>query len=113
MSNPITFITDYVRSSIAELKKVTWPTKEMTIRYTAMVVIVSVSLAAFFAVLDFSFSKLMTTVLAQKISAPTPTAQPAPAPVIPELQTTSATATTPDQNGNLKLDLNGSATSVK
>lgn len=105
--NPIKALIEYVRTSIAELKKVTWPTKDMTIRYTGMVIVVSVILAGFFAVLDFGFSKAVTAALSQKL-AKAPTQQEAP--VTPDVQPT-ATAT-PDQNGDLKLDLTTS-TSVK
>jgi preprotein translocase SecE subunit len=109
--NPIKSTIDYVRSSVAELKKVTWPTKEMTLRYTAAVIIVCVSLAAFFAVLDFSFSKLITAALTQRTAnAPVSVEEQ---PVVPDIQPISATATTPNENGNLQLDLNSSSTSAQ
>lgn len=77
MANPVNDLISYVRNSIAELKKVTWPTKQQTIRYSIMVVSVSVGVAVFFAVLDFGFSKLVAYTLATRTpSAQTETAQP-------------------------------------
>lgn len=99
--NPIKSITEYVRSSIAELKKVTWPTKEMTIKYTGMVVVVSIAAATFFAVLDFGFSKVVTTALTQKTSAPAAEETP----VVPDLEPDSVETTPVPNNGEVKLDL--------
>lgn len=47
--NPI----QYLKEARAELGKVTWPTKKETIRYSAIVIAVTVALAAFFALLDW------------------------------------------------------------
>ena len=52
MPNPIKATQDYLRSSWGEIKKVTWPTRETTIRYSAIVIVVSLAVAAFFARLD-------------------------------------------------------------
>lgn len=92
MPNPIASIRDYLKSSIAELKKVTWPSRDMTIRYAALVIAVSAALAVFFAALDFGFSRAVTTALERKSSAP-PTA--APEAVKPDLEPTPAASATP------------------
>ncbi|MFA5129691.1 MAG: preprotein translocase subunit SecE [Patescibacteria group bacterium] len=92
--NPINTIVDYVRSSIAELKKVSWPTKSMTIRYSSTVIVACLALAAFFGALDFGFSRLVSVVLAHAPAASAP-AQPAPTPVIPDLQPTVETSSEP------------------
>lgn len=42
----------YVKDSISELRKVTWPTKKQAINYTIIVVALAVSMALFFAILD-------------------------------------------------------------
>ncbi len=48
-------ITTFLKEARAELKKVTWPTREATIRYTVMVIVVSVAIAMFLGGLDFLF----------------------------------------------------------
>ncbi|MBI2056430.1 MAG: preprotein translocase subunit SecE [Candidatus Sungbacteria bacterium] len=44
-----------------ELKKVTWPTQEETIRYTTMVVVVSGAVAIFLGGLDYIFQYILNT----------------------------------------------------
>jgi preprotein translocase subunit SecE len=53
MINPIQKISDYIRESIAELKKVTWPTRKQTINYTLLVIGISLALAIFVGIADF------------------------------------------------------------
>ena len=43
-----------------EMKKVNWPTRKETIRYTLIVIGVSVAVAAFLGTLDFVFNTLLT-----------------------------------------------------
>jgi preprotein translocase subunit SecE len=50
-------ISEYIRTSILEMKKVTWPTKKETYNFTALVVVVSVATAAYLGVFDFIFQK--------------------------------------------------------
>lgn len=59
MVNPITKLTAYVRESVAELHKVTWPTREQTRNYTLLVVGLSVAIAVFFSVLDLGFNNVI------------------------------------------------------
>ncbi len=80
--NPIKAIVTYVRSSIAELKKVTWPSRDTTFRYSVLVIIVSVAVATFFATLDFGFSKAIRLLIAQKPTAAPPADQ---VPTVPDL----------------------------
>lgn len=54
ISSPVQFI----REVIAELKKVTWPTREETIKLTAVVIVLSVLVGAFIGALDISFLKI-------------------------------------------------------
>ncbi|PLX26748.1 preprotein translocase subunit SecE [Candidatus Parcubacteria bacterium] len=49
-------LVKYIRESIGELKKVTWPTKKQTIAYTIVVVAMSIGVAIFFAILDWFFN---------------------------------------------------------
>ncbi|HBR80963.1 MAG: Preprotein translocase subunit E [Candidatus Uhrbacteria bacterium GW2011_GWE2_45_35] len=50
--NPIS----YLKESKEELKKVTWPSKKDAIRYSTIVVGVTIGLAVFFTVIDWALS---------------------------------------------------------
>ncbi|MFA7600916.1 MAG: preprotein translocase subunit SecE [Patescibacteria group bacterium] len=47
---------DYIKNSIIELKKVSWPTKKETYNYTLLVIGVSLATALFLGGLDFIFN---------------------------------------------------------
>lgn len=49
-------LTSYIRDSVAEIKKVTWPTRQQTINYSITVVAMSIGVAIFFGVLDYVFN---------------------------------------------------------
>lgn len=49
-------LTEYLKGSISEMKKVTWPTKKETKNYTLLVIFVSVAVAIFLGTLDKIFS---------------------------------------------------------
>jgi len=49
-------LTNYVKSSVEEMKKVTWPTKKETYNYTLMVIAVSLLTALFLGALDYVFN---------------------------------------------------------
>lgn len=85
--NPFQKLVDYIRSSQAELKKVAWPSRRDTIRYSALVIGISVVVATFFALLDTGFHGAVTAVLARK--APTQTENTVPT-------TTPTPSTSPD-----------------
>ena len=53
----------YIKASIEEMKKVTWPTKKETYQYTLLVIGISLSVAAFLGGLDFIFSKIFELVI--------------------------------------------------
>lgn len=46
-------IKNYFVEAVGEMKKVVWPTKQQTINYTVLVIILSVGVAMFFGVLDY------------------------------------------------------------
>ena len=48
--------TDYLKASTEELKKVSWPTKRETYKYSVLVILISLGLAAFLGGLDKVFS---------------------------------------------------------
>ncbi|MDD2257648.1 preprotein translocase subunit SecE [Candidatus Falkowbacteria bacterium] len=49
-------ITNYIKASIEELKKVTWPTKKETYLYTVLVIVISLVVAAYLGGLDYLFT---------------------------------------------------------
>jgi len=49
-------IINYIKSSIEEMKKVTWPTKKEARNYTFMVIGISLGVAAFLGILDYIFT---------------------------------------------------------
>ena len=53
----------YFNESWAELKKVTWPTRETVIRLTLLVIAVSLVIGLYIAVLDRFFNTLLDLVL--------------------------------------------------
>jgi preprotein translocase subunit SecE len=50
-------ITNYLKASIEEMKKVTWPTKKESYNYTLLVIGISLTVAAFLGGLDYAFNK--------------------------------------------------------
>jgi preprotein translocase SecE subunit len=50
-------LTDYLKDTRAELEHVSWPTQKQTIIYTALVIAISLLVAAFIGVFDFFFTK--------------------------------------------------------
>jgi preprotein translocase subunit SecE len=56
-------LKNYFIGSYAEMKKVTWPTKEQTINYSLVVIGLSAFTAIFFAILDYGFSLGITQIL--------------------------------------------------
>ena len=59
-ANPI---TAYLKSSFEELRKVTWPTKEQTVRLTIIVAVFSLIVSAIFGVLDYGFNYGFSTLI--------------------------------------------------
>ena len=54
--NIIAKIVDYFKTAKVELKKVVWPTKKDTTRYSLIVIGMSLGVAIFFGLLDFVFN---------------------------------------------------------
>ncbi len=52
--------TEYVKDTRAEMAHVNWPSRQQTVRFTVMVIIVSLIVAALLGLSDFVFSKLLT-----------------------------------------------------
>jgi preprotein translocase subunit SecE len=49
-------LTNYIQESVAEMKKVTWPTKKETRNYTILVIGISIGVALFLGLLDYIFT---------------------------------------------------------
>jgi preprotein translocase subunit SecE len=54
--NPISWLFRYLREAKEEMGKVTWPSKKEVIRYSLVVIIISIFIAAFFGSLDWLLS---------------------------------------------------------
>jgi len=51
-------LTNYIRESYQELRKVVWPTKQETLNHTILVIGISLGTAIFLGGLDFLFNWL-------------------------------------------------------
>jgi len=54
---------NYIKASIAEAKKVTWPSKKETYRYTVLVIIISLGVAGFLGLVDYIFNIGLKTII--------------------------------------------------
>ncbi len=63
MSKALTAIKAYFVGSMSEMKKVVWPTKKQTIRYSIAVVLMSIFIAIFFGILNYFFSNLLEALI--------------------------------------------------
>lgn len=54
-------ITTYLKDVRLELKKVNWPTRSQTTKYTLAVVGISLAFAVFFGAIDYLFSWVLNT----------------------------------------------------
>jgi len=52
-------IVTFLKEVRLEMKKVNWPTREQTLRYTLIVIGVSAAVAAFLGTIDFIFTTLL------------------------------------------------------
>lgn len=80
--NIIAKFVEYLRSSRHELTKVTWPSKEMTTRYSVLVIVISLSVAAFFGVLDMGLTEIVNKTLVERAVQNAPAADTG-APIVP------------------------------
>ena len=102
-------ITDYFRSSAAEAKKVSWPTRQDTIRYSSLVIGLSLAVSAFFALLDYGLTRLVDVGLAARQQ----TQASAPAASSDQVQVTPTTEPSTDAtSGASGIDLKN-ATPIK
>jgi len=57
------FIQRYIRETIGELRKVSWPTRKEAWNLTVVVLIVTLTMSAFLGFLDFVFNRLFALIL--------------------------------------------------
>lgn len=56
-------VTKYLREVRAEIRKVTWPSRQEVIRLSAIVLVVLVVMSSFMAIVDYLFSRLMQVII--------------------------------------------------
>lgn len=106
-------IVDYFRSAKSEMYKVSWPSRRDTVRYSALIIGLSVVVGLFFATLDYGFTwvfdnavlKLHQTTSQQSTTNPVDlqTQEIPIAPVTPGADTAPSAA---EQPAAQNLDLN-------
>jgi len=52
-------ITNYIKSSVTEFKKVKWLTAKETFNFTLHVILFTILFSVFYGILDFLFSRLI------------------------------------------------------
>lgn len=62
-SAPASKKTGFLKGIRAEFKKIIWPTKEETMRYTLVVVVISVIVALFVYGMDLIFTNLLNLII--------------------------------------------------
>jgi len=67
--NPINALVEYLRSVNSELRKVSWPSRRDTIRYSALVIGISIVTAGSFAMLDYGLTTLSEAAITARARA--------------------------------------------
>ena len=61
--NIFTKISTYIKESVVEMKKVTWPTKKETQQYSILVIAISLVVALYLGALDYIFNFILEIIL--------------------------------------------------
>lgn len=56
-------IVEYIKETKGELKHVSWSTRKQAVAFTAIVIGLSLFVAAFLGLFDFIFTKILTTLI--------------------------------------------------
>ena len=89
-------LKEYLRSSRTELQTVAWPSREETLRYTALVAGASLVFGLFFGLFDFGLSRLVESTVTRRTSPSSSEAQE-PSPFDPnDVQVETASGTSGD-----------------
>lgn len=59
----ISTITQFLKETRQELDKVTWPTKEETVKLTQTVIIVTIAFALYLGALDYLFTEALNLLI--------------------------------------------------
>jgi len=59
----ITKVKNYFISSIQELKKVIWPTRQEATKHTILVIVISIAVAAFLGAFDYLFNLIIERII--------------------------------------------------
>lgn len=62
--NPITFVLNYLREVVGELRKVIWPNRKQMVSYTTVVLIFLIFMVALIGGVDLGLAKLVTWIFA-------------------------------------------------
>ena len=54
---------DYIRNTRAELRKVTWPTRNQTVNLSLIVLAVTAAMAVFLGAVDYLFSQVVRVII--------------------------------------------------
>ena len=57
----------FIKEARQELKKVSWPTRQQTIRYTVAVIVMSLTMAVFLGGLDLLFQFILEEIVTRSI----------------------------------------------
>lgn len=52
-------LQQYIKDTVSEMKHVSWPTRRQTLVYTALVIGISIVVAAYVGLLDAFFAKML------------------------------------------------------
>jgi preprotein translocase subunit SecE len=63
MTNIVARVSRYIREVRAEVRKVTWPSRDDVMRMTSVVLVVLLVASIFLAIVDYGFSRLMQFVI--------------------------------------------------
>jgi len=55
-------ITNYLRGAVDELRKVSWPTRQETVRYSVIVIVAIIISVALLALIDYGLSSLVNRI---------------------------------------------------
>ncbi len=107
--NPLQKLVAYLRSAKAEALKVSWPSRQETIRYSSLVIGVSIGLALAFAALDFGYTSLFNATLLAQVEKNHTAGQAQPQPQQPTQPTTEPAKPQIDLDA---VDVSGTGASV-
>lgn len=92
-------IISYFTSAKEELEKVSWPTREDVVRYSAIIIVATAALAIFFAAIDLGLHTAVSTVLTKRFQGTSQTTQDTTPQTQPTVDVTTSTVdVTPSTN---------------